>query len=189
MLPRIILGLVVIIGILSMSMFRVYQHERAILFQLGQIQRSDFEPGLYFKLPFVQNVVKYDIRLQTLDSEPQLFLTGEKKDVIVDSFVRYQISDVVKYHISTGGDQRRACHVTVPRSSPTAAEAAALELGDEVRNLSLAAPRREAGRQLQPAQPAARRAPRRAYTARATHTLPIGERARRSVLATPSDNI
>lgn len=108
MLPRIALALVVIIGIASVSMFRVYEQERAILFQLGKIQRADFEPGLYFKVPVYQNVQKYDIRLQTLDSEPQRFLTGEKKDVIVDSFVRYRINDIVKYHISTGGDARRA---------------------------------------------------------------------------------
>lgn len=108
MLPRIVISLAIIIGLASVSMFRVYENERAILFQLGKIERFDFEPGLYFKLPFFQNVIKYDIRLQTLDSEPQRFLTGEKKDVIVDSFVRYQINDVVKYHISTGGDARRA---------------------------------------------------------------------------------
>ncbi|MFP6780658.1 MAG: protease modulator HflC, partial [Gammaproteobacteria bacterium] len=108
MLPRIALALVVIIGIASVSMFRVYEQERAILFQLGKIQRADFEPGLYFKVPVYQNVQKYDTRLQTLDSEPQRFLTGEKKDVIVDSFVRYRINDIVKYHISTGGDARRA---------------------------------------------------------------------------------
>jgi len=91
-----------------MSLFRVYEQERAILFQLGKIQRSDFVPGLYFKIPFVQNVEKFDIRLQTIDAEPQRFLTGEKKDVIVDSFARYRISDIVQYYVSTGGDARRA---------------------------------------------------------------------------------
>lgn len=108
MLPRIVIALAVVIGLASVCMFRVYEQERAILFQLGKIQRFDFEPGLYFKVPVYQNVKKYDIRLQTLDSEPQRFLTGEKKDVIVDSFVRYRINDIVKYHISTGGDARRA---------------------------------------------------------------------------------
>tara|TARA_R110002096_G_scaffold22675_18_gene72740 strand:+ start:5178 stop:6038 length:861 start_codon:yes stop_codon:yes gene_type:complete len=108
MFPRIVLALAVVIGLASVCMFRVYEQERAILFQLGKIQRFDFEPGLYFKIPIYQNIKKYDIRLQTLDSEPQRFLTGEKKDVIVDSFVRYRINDIVKYHISTGGDARRA---------------------------------------------------------------------------------
>lgn len=108
MFPRIVIALAILVGLASVCMFRVYEQERAILFQLGKIQRFDFEPGLYFKVPIYQNVKKYDIRLQTLDSEPQRFLTGEKKDVIVDSFVRYRINDIVKYHISTGGDARRA---------------------------------------------------------------------------------
>ncbi|MFT4561450.1 MAG: membrane protease subunit HflC [Gammaproteobacteria bacterium] len=108
MLPRIVIALAIIVGLASVSMFRVYEQERAILFQLGKIQRSDFTPGLYFKVPVYQNVEKFDIRLQTLDSEPQRFLTGEKKDVIVDSFVRYRVNDIEKYYISTGGDARRA---------------------------------------------------------------------------------
>jgi len=108
MLPRIVIGLALVLGLASVCMFRVYESERAILFQLGKIQRSDFTPGLYFKVPVYQNVIKFDIRLQTLDSEPQRFLTGEKKDVIVDSFVRYRINDIVKYYVSTGGDARRA---------------------------------------------------------------------------------
>jgi membrane protease subunit HflC len=103
-----VIALVLVLGLASVCMFRVYEQERAILFQLGKIQRFDFEPGLYFKVPIYQNVKKYDIRLQTLDSEPQRFLTGEKKDVIVDSFVRYRINDIVKYYITTGGDARRA---------------------------------------------------------------------------------
>lgn len=108
MLPRILIVLAIFVAVASMSPFRVYEQERAILFQLGKIQRSDFVPGLYFKIPFVQNVEKFDIRLQTIDAEPQRFLTGEKKDVIVDSFARYRISDIVQYYVSTGGDARRA---------------------------------------------------------------------------------
>ena len=108
MLPRILIVLAIFVAVASMSLFRVYEQERAILFQLGKIQRSDFVPGLYFKIPFVQNVEKFDIRLQTIDAEPQRFLTGEKKDVIVDSFARYRINDTVQYYISTGGDARRA---------------------------------------------------------------------------------
>lgn len=108
MLPRIFIALAIVVAVASVSMFRVYEQERAILFQLGKIKRFDFEPGLYFKIPIYQNVKKFDIRLQTLDAEPQRFLTGEKKDVIVDSFARYRIDDIVKYYLSTGGDARRA---------------------------------------------------------------------------------
>ena len=108
MLPRILIVLAIIVGIGSTFVFRVYEQERAILFQLGKIVRADFDPGLHFKLPLIQNVKKYDVRLQTLDAEPQRFLTDEKKDVIVDSFVRWKIKDIVKFYVATGGDPRRA---------------------------------------------------------------------------------
>jgi len=108
MLPRIIIVLAIVIGISLLSFFRVYEQERVIKFQLGKIVRADYEPGLHFKIPFFQNIRRYDVRLQTLDAEPQRFLTGEKKDVIVDSFVRWKIKDIVKFYTATGGDPRRA---------------------------------------------------------------------------------
>ncbi|MGH8598215.1 MAG: protease modulator HflC [Gammaproteobacteria bacterium] len=108
MLARLGIPLVVIGIMLAASMFRVFEQERVILFQLGEIKRADFTPGLYFRIPFFQNVVKFDGRLQTLEAEPQRFLTGEKKDVIVDSFVRWKIEDVVRFYLATGGDPRRA---------------------------------------------------------------------------------
>lgn len=108
MLPRILIVLGVIVGISLLCVFRVYEQERVIKFQLGKIVRADYEPGLHVKIPLLQNIRRYDVRLQTLDAEPQRFLTGEKKDVIVDSFVRWRITDIVKFHISTGGDPRRA---------------------------------------------------------------------------------
>ena len=108
MLPRILIILGVIVGVALLSVFRVYEQERVIKFQLGKIVRADYKPGLHVKIPILQNIRRYDVRLQTLDAEPQRFLTGEKKDVIVDSFVRWRISDIVKYYISTGGDPRRA---------------------------------------------------------------------------------
>ena len=108
MLPRILIVLAIVVGIGSAFVFRVYEQERAILFQLGKVVRADFSPGLHFKIPLLQNVKKYDVRLQTLDAEPQRFLTDEKKDVIVDSFVRWRIKDIVKFYVATGGDSRRA---------------------------------------------------------------------------------
>jgi len=108
MASRIILGVLFLIAVLWSCTFRVFEQERAVLFQLGEIKRADFTPGLHFLIPVYQNVRKFDGRLQTLDSEPQRFLTGEKKDVIVDSFVRWRIKDVVKFYLSTGGDPRRA---------------------------------------------------------------------------------
>jgi modulator of FtsH protease HflC len=103
----IILGLMVLL-VGSQSFFTVHQTERAILRQLGEIKRSNFEPGLHFKLPIFQNVLKFDGRIQSLDSEPQLFLTSEKKNVKVDSFVKWRINDVAKYFTSTSGIESNA---------------------------------------------------------------------------------
>ncbi len=108
MIVRLGILVAVILGIVYLSCFRVYEYQHAILFQLGKIQRFDYDAGLYLKIPFLQNVRRFDSRLQTLDAEPQRFLTGEKKDVIVDSFVRWKIEDVVQFYKSTDGDPRRA---------------------------------------------------------------------------------
>ena len=108
MAVRLGILLALVLGLVYLSCFRVYEYQHAILFQLGKIQRSDYEAGLYLKIPFLQNVRRFDKRLQTLDAEPQRFLTGEKKDVIVDSFVRWKIEDVVQFYKSTDGDPRRA---------------------------------------------------------------------------------
>jgi membrane protease subunit HflC len=108
MVARIVVLVAVLVGLAYFSLFRVYEKEGAILFQIGEIKRADYKPGLYVKWPIYQNVKKYDIRLQTLDAEPQRFLTGEKKDVIVDSFVQWRIKNLAEYYKSTGGDIRRA---------------------------------------------------------------------------------
>lgn len=94
--------------IAAFSVFTVNERERAILFQLGQIVRDDYAPGLYFKVPFFQNVRKFDARIQTLDAAPELYLTLEKKNVKVDSYVKWRISDVQRYFTATGGNERRA---------------------------------------------------------------------------------
>ena len=108
MVTRIAITLFILVGIAYAVCFRVYEYQAAILFQIGKIQRSDFEPGLHFKIPGIQNVMTFDKRLQTLDAEPQRFLTGEKKDVIVDSFARWRIQSVEQFYKSTDGDFRRA---------------------------------------------------------------------------------
>jgi membrane protease subunit HflC len=88
--------------------YTVKETEWAVLFKLGEIKRSDSEPGLKMKLPFINRVVKFDNRVLTVDAKPQRFLTGEKKDVDVDSYVKWQIIDPARFYISTGGDVRRA---------------------------------------------------------------------------------
>jgi membrane protease subunit HflC len=88
-------------------MFTVDQREKVIVFRLGEIVRTDLEPGLHFKLPFINNVKKYDGRIQTLDSSPERFLTSEKKNVIVDTFVKWKISNVDNFYRAVGGDPRQ----------------------------------------------------------------------------------
>ena len=92
----------------SFSVFTVKEWERAVLFRLGEIVRSDYEPGLYFKVPFINNVRKFDARILTLDVEPERFLTAEKKNVIVDSFVKWRIGDVRRYYVAVLGDEMQA---------------------------------------------------------------------------------
>tara|TARA_R110002096_G_scaffold421710_3_gene627684 strand:+ start:4880 stop:5749 length:870 start_codon:yes stop_codon:yes gene_type:complete len=99
--------LFVIVGALfvgSMSVFTVDQREKAMVFRLGEIVRTDLEPGLHFKAPFINNVRKFDGRIQTLDSRPERFLTSEKKNVIVDTYVKWRVSNVNDYYRSVGGD-------------------------------------------------------------------------------------
>jgi len=95
--------------LLSMSMFVVDQRQNAIVFQLGEVVGVKTKPGLYFKVPFMQNVRFFDSRILTLDTvEPERFITAEKKNVLVDSFVKWRIVDVKQYYISVGGDELRA---------------------------------------------------------------------------------
>ena len=108
MIARIAPLLVAALVFAYFSVFTVKEQETAILFKLGEIQRSDYGPGLHFMIPVLNNVRKFDIRLQTLDAEPQRFLTAEKKDVKVDSFVRWRITNVSDFYTATGGNPRRA---------------------------------------------------------------------------------
>ena len=102
----VVLLLVVIVG--SNAFFTVDERQKAIMFKLGEIVRTDYTPGLWLKIPFINNVKKFDGRIQTLDAEPERYLTNEKKNVIVDSFVKWRISDVARYYTATGGDADRA---------------------------------------------------------------------------------
>jgi membrane protease subunit HflC len=81
----------------------------AIKFQLGKIVESEYEPGLHFMKPlFINNVRKFDKRILTLDTRPERFLTGEKKNVLVDFFVKWRIQDPATYYTAFGGDERQA---------------------------------------------------------------------------------
>ncbi|MFI3135670.1 MAG: protease modulator HflC [Methylococcaceae bacterium] len=105
---KILVGLGLLITLGTMCIFTVSQTEKAIKFQLGEIVKSDYEPGLYFKLPFINNIKKFDSRILTMDSKPERFLTAEKKNVIVDSFVKWRIGDVNTFYTAVSGDQMQA---------------------------------------------------------------------------------
>ena len=102
-------GLLVVLVILSASMYTVDQRQNAMVFQLGEVVSVKTAPGLYFKLPLVQNVRYFDTRILTLDpADMERFLTSEKKNVLVDSFVKWRVVDVKQYYVSVGGDETRA---------------------------------------------------------------------------------
>jgi modulator of FtsH protease HflC len=85
--------------VVLMSMFIVDQRKNAIVFRLGEVVSIKKEPGLYFKVPFLDNVREFDVRILTIDTpEPQLFLTSEKKNVQVDLFIKWRIADVRQYY-------------------------------------------------------------------------------------------
>ena len=115
-MKNIIIAVVVLLVLLaSGSLFAVKEGERAIVIQFGKIQRDEatgetrvFTPGLHFKLPFIDSVRHLDARIQTLDGTPDRFVTSEKKDLIVDSYVKWRIDDFARYYLSTGGNKLQA---------------------------------------------------------------------------------
>ena len=103
--------IIVALGLLVFgSLFVVEEGNKAIVIQFGKVQRDSdtdvtrvFEPGLHLKLPFFDRVVQLDARIQTLDEAPDRFVTSEKKDLIVDLYVKWKIEDFAKYYLATGG--------------------------------------------------------------------------------------
>jgi len=107
-LPVIAIILFVIALTATGVFYTVDERERAIVFKFGEIIRSDDKPGLRMKLPFINNVRYFDARVQTMDAEPELYLTIEKKGLVVDSFVKWRIIDTTKYFVSVGGQTSTA---------------------------------------------------------------------------------
>ena len=99
----IIVVIALLVILLSSSLYTVNETQVAIKLRLGEIVSVENKPGLKFKTPFVNNVVSFDKRIQTLDSAAESFLTVEKKNVVVDSYVKWRIVDTEKFYISTGG--------------------------------------------------------------------------------------
>ncbi|WP_026317830.1 protease modulator HflC [Algicola sagamiensis] len=113
-MKTLILLFAVLLTFLS-SIFVVKEGERGIVIQFGKVLRVGatekpqiFEPGLHFKIPFINRVEKIDARLQTLDDEAGRFVTSEKKDLIVDSYVKWRVSDFAQYYLSTRAQKGNA---------------------------------------------------------------------------------
>ncbi|MDT8364819.1 MAG: protease modulator HflC, partial [Nitrosomonas sp.] len=101
--------LVALVALGSSIIFVVDEREQAVVFQLGEVVDVKTSPGLYFKIPFVQNVRFFEARILTMDSdEPERFITSEKKNVLVDLFVKWRIIDVRQYYVSVNGDEMLA---------------------------------------------------------------------------------
>ena len=98
------LALLAVLGVLVASAaYYVDERQKAIVFKFGEIIRSDVEPGLHWKLPFINNVRFFDARVQTMDADPESYLTVEKKNLIVDSFVKWRVEDVHAYYTRLQG--------------------------------------------------------------------------------------
>lgn len=108
-LGRVYIVIFVLLFLATMMTFTVDERQHAIVFRLGEITSVKKEPGLYFKLPFIENVKLYEKRIVTLDwDKADRFITREKKNVIVDFFVKWKIIDPRKYQVAVGGDEREA---------------------------------------------------------------------------------
>jgi membrane protease subunit HflC len=110
MIARVLMILAGMALLVGLSMFFIVdERQLAIKFRLGEIVASDYEPGLHFKAPWpINNIRKFDKRVLTLDTNPERFLTGEKKNVTVDFFVKWRISDPATFYTTFMGDERQA---------------------------------------------------------------------------------
>ncbi len=107
-----LLGVLVIAALalilVTASLYTVDERERTLITKFGQVVRYDDKPGLHFKIPLVHNVRYFDARILTMDADPQPFLTKEKKSVVVDAFVKWRITDVLKFYVTLGGNEQTA---------------------------------------------------------------------------------
>ena len=113
MRKSVIAIIVIVLVVLYMSVFVVKEGERGITLRFGKVLRDDenkplvYAPGLHFKIPFIESVKMLDARIQTMDNQADRFVTKEKKDLIVDSYIKWRISDFSRYYLATGGGDRR----------------------------------------------------------------------------------
>ncbi|MNF62657.1 Modulator of FtsH protease HflC [compost metagenome] len=98
-----LIGGVVVALLVWSSLYIVSQTEKAVLLQFGRIVEADVQPGLHMKIPYVNQVRKFDARLLTLDSPTQRFLTLEKKAVMVDAYAKWRVADAERFYTATSG--------------------------------------------------------------------------------------
>jgi membrane protease subunit HflC len=97
----VLIGAVIVALVVAMSVYTIDQRKAAIKFQLGEYKETQTKPGLYFLVPLLQNVRLFDTRIQTLEArDPERFLTAENRNVLVDSFVKWRITDVRQFYVS-----------------------------------------------------------------------------------------
>jgi len=108
-LGLLLVGVLLALIVGALSLYVVDQRQNAIVFRLGEVVDVRKDPGLYFKVPLLDNVRYFDVRILTIDTaEPERFLTSEKKNVLVDLFVKWRITDVRQYYVSVGGNESLA---------------------------------------------------------------------------------
>ncbi len=104
----LILLAVLVLFVASNALYVIKETERGVLLQFGEVVNPDIKPGLHVKIPFVNNVRKFDGRVLTVDSQPERFFTQEKKALIVDSYAKFRVADTAKFYTATNGEESRA---------------------------------------------------------------------------------
>jgi membrane protease subunit HflC len=113
----LIIVAVILVLVAVNSVYTVHETQRALLLRFGAVVQADLEPGIHFKLPIAESVKKFDGRVLTLDSNPETYYTLEKKPLIVDSFAKWRVTDVLKYYTASSGDERNAERILQERVS------------------------------------------------------------------------
>ena len=97
-----------VLFIASNALYVIKETEKGVLLRFGEVVNPDIEPGLHIKVPFVNNVRKFDGRVLTVDAQAERFLTLEKKALIVDSFAKFKVVDTARFYTATNGEIQRA---------------------------------------------------------------------------------
>jgi membrane protease subunit HflC len=111
----VLITIALAVVVLSNSMYVLKETERGVLLKFGEVVNPDIQPGLHFKIPFVNNVRKFDGRVLTVDSQPERFFTQEQKALIVDSYAKFRVSDTAKFYTATNGEEMRAMGLLAQR--------------------------------------------------------------------------